>query len=86
MENDKKDFNNTISELETLAGNFKNFSDVDNYEQIAQDAKNIKQRIDEANEYAKKRQQDFTCYSKCVSALLPESFDQECLEVVELGG
>lgn len=54
MENDKKDFNNTISELETLAGGFKHHSDVENYEQISQEAKNIKQRIDDANEYAKK--------------------------------
>jgi sulfur transfer protein SufE len=40
--------------LETLSGNFKNLHDVENYEQIAQEAKSIKQRIDDANEYAKK--------------------------------
>lgn len=32
MENDKKEFNNTINELETLAGSFKNYSDGENYE------------------------------------------------------
>lgn len=32
MENDKKDFNHTIMDLENLAGNFKNFTDIDNYE------------------------------------------------------
>jgi hypothetical protein len=32
MENDKKEFNNTISELENLAGGFKNYSDIENYE------------------------------------------------------
>jgi dynein heavy chain len=54
MEADKKDFNNTINELENLTAGFKQFSDIENYEQIATDAKNIKQRIDEANDYAKK--------------------------------
>lgn len=53
MENNKKDFNNTITELDNLTTSFKNFSDIENYEQIAADAKNIKQRLDEANEYAK---------------------------------
>jgi hypothetical protein len=42
MENDKKDFNNTIMELENLVGGFKQFSDAENYEEIAQKAKNIK--------------------------------------------
>jgi hypothetical protein len=42
MENDKKDFNNTISDLEIAAVNFKNHHDVENFEQISQEAKNIK--------------------------------------------
>jgi len=53
MENNKKDFNNTITELDNLTTSFKNFSDIENFEQIAADAKNIKQRLDDANEYAK---------------------------------
>lgn len=40
-------------DLEGLTAGFKNFKDVDNYEEISANAQNIKKRIDEATEYAK---------------------------------
>ena len=71
MEANKKEFGNEISELENLAGGFKQFADIENYEEIAQNAKNIKQKIDEANERAKQinnretlvEQEDITDYT-----------------------
>ena len=53
MENHKKDFNTQISELENETSSFKKYIDGEAYEEVAAIAKNIKQRIDEANEYAK---------------------------------
>lgn len=40
-------------ELENLVGSFKNYQDGDAYEEVAQIAKDIKQRIDEAMDTAK---------------------------------
>jgi ABC-type Zn uptake system ZnuABC Zn-binding protein ZnuA len=53
MENGKKEFNNSITELENLTSSFKQYYDPENYEEIANNARSIKQRIDEANEQAK---------------------------------
>jgi len=53
MENNKKDFNVQITELENLSSTFKQYTDAEAFEEVAQMAKNIKQRIDDANEYAK---------------------------------
>ena len=53
MENGKKEFNNQITELENLTSSFKQYYDPENYEEIANNARSIKQRIDEANDQAK---------------------------------
>lgn len=53
MEANRREFSNEISELENLASGFKQFAEIENYEEIAQNAKNIKQKIDEANDRAK---------------------------------
>jgi hypothetical protein len=53
MDNNKSDFGVTITELEDKVGTFKANKDPELYEEVAQKAKDIKQRIDEANEYAK---------------------------------
>jgi len=54
MDNSKADFTQEIMELEALTSGFKQYQDGANYEEIAQMAKNYKQRCDEANEMAKK--------------------------------
>jgi dynein heavy chain len=53
MENNKKDFNTQINDLEKKTTEFKAFSDIDNFEEIASQAKQLKVALDEANEYAK---------------------------------
>lgn len=53
MENGKKEFNNAITELENLTSSFKQNCDPENYQEIANNLRSIKQRIDEANERAK---------------------------------
>ena len=53
MENGKKEFNNAITELENLTSSFKQYYDPENYEEIANNARSIKSRIDEANDQAK---------------------------------
>lgn len=53
MENHKKDFNTQIMELENDKEQFKKYADGEAYEEVAAIARNIKQRIDEANDYAK---------------------------------
>lgn len=53
MENNKKDFNTQINDLEKKTTEFKAFSDIDNFEEIAALAKSLKHSLDEANEYAK---------------------------------
>lgn len=71
MEANRREFSNEISELENLASGFKQFAEIENYEEIAQNAKNIKQKIDEANERAKQinnretlvEQEDVTDYT-----------------------
>jgi len=42
MEANRREFSNEISELENLASGFKQFAEIENYEEIAQNAKNIK--------------------------------------------
>jgi len=49
----KKDFDVKIMEMENLVGSFKNYQDGDAYEEVAQIAKDIKARIDDAMEMAK---------------------------------
>ena len=39
MENNKKDFNTQINDLEKKTTEFKSFSDIDNFEEIASQAK-----------------------------------------------
>lgn len=53
MDNAKKDFNTEITDLENLTSTFKQYFDVNNFEEISAMAKSYKQRIDEANEKAK---------------------------------
>lgn len=53
MDNNKTDFSSQIMELENLTSNFKQYQDAEQFEEVATMAKNIKQRIDEANEYGK---------------------------------
>jgi len=53
MENQKKDFNTEITDLENLTSTFKQYSDVANYEEIAAMAKSYKARLDEAMDKAK---------------------------------
>lgn len=48
MENNKKDFNSQITELENLTSTFKQYSDPVRFEEVAQMAKNIKLRLDQA--------------------------------------
>ena len=49
----KKDFDVKIMEMENLVGSFKNYQDGESYEEVAQIAKDIKARIDDAMENAK---------------------------------
>jgi hypothetical protein len=42
MENGKKEFNNTITELDNLTSSFKQYYDPDNYEEIANNVRSIK--------------------------------------------
>jgi dynein heavy chain len=53
MENHKKDFNAQITELENETSSFKKYIDGEAYEEVAAIARNIHQRILDANEYAK---------------------------------
>jgi dynein heavy chain len=53
MNNNKADFQHQITELDNLASTFKQYVNVDDYELISQNARSIKARIDEANEYGK---------------------------------
>ena len=53
MENNKKDFNQQINELENLTTTFKQYGDAEQFEEVAQMAKNIKQRLDQSNDHAK---------------------------------
>lgn len=53
MEKNKNDFGNTIKELDNLTGSFKQYVDAGAYEDVATRAKELKKRIDEANEQAR---------------------------------
>lgn len=53
MEAGKKEFNNDINELESLASGFKQFGDMDNFEDVAANAKQIKAKLDDCNDKAK---------------------------------
>jgi hypothetical protein len=53
MEANKKEFFNEIQELETVSGGFKQFADIDNYEEIANNARQLHAQIADALDRSK---------------------------------
>lgn len=53
MEANKKEFFNEIQELETVSGGFKQYADMDNFEEIANNARAVQAQIDDALQRSK---------------------------------
>jgi len=67
MEMNKQDFTSQIMELENLTSGFKQYQDGDAFEEVANMAKNIHTRIEEALAYAKKinHKESLVDYEEC---------------------